>query len=93
MPRTLTLGVLQTAYGTDLADNIARTAAELGVQDPLDPRQNVEGGVKYLRKMLDAFGGATAQAERVASAFAAALPLGLILPKHLKVPAAMRERL
>ena len=28
-----------------------------------------------------------------ASAFAAALPLGLILPKHLKVPAAMRERL
>lgn len=28
-----------------------------------------------------------------ASAFAAALPLGLILPKHLKVPAAMRNRL
>lgn len=28
-----------------------------------------------------------------ASAFAAALPLGLILPKHLKVPAAMRDRL
>lgn len=28
-----------------------------------------------------------------ASAFAAALPLGLILPKHLKVPASMRERL
>ena len=28
-----------------------------------------------------------------ASAFAAALPLGLILPKHLKVPAGMRDRL
>ena len=28
-----------------------------------------------------------------ASAFAAGLPLGLILPKHLKVPAAMRDRL
>jgi N-carbamoylputrescine amidase len=27
MPRTLTLGVIQTRYGTDLADNIARTAA------------------------------------------------------------------
>ncbi len=27
------------------------------------------------------------------SAFAAALPLGLILPRHLKVPAAMRDRL
>lgn len=28
-----------------------------------------------------------------AAAFAAALPLGLILPKHLKVPASMRDRL
>lgn len=28
-----------------------------------------------------------------ASAFAAALPLGLVLPKHLRVPASMRERL
>ena len=28
-------------------------AAEMGVQDPLDPRQNVMGGVKYLRRLLD----------------------------------------
>lgn len=27
------------------------------------------------------------------SAFAAALPLGLILPKHLKVPASVKDRL
>jgi hypothetical protein len=27
------------------------------------------------------------------SAFAAALPLGLVLPKHLQVPAALREQL
>lgn len=32
------------------------TARELGVQDPFDPRQNVEGGVRYLRQMLDRFG-------------------------------------
>ncbi len=33
------------------------TAAELGVADAFDPRQNVEGGVKYLKKMMDMFGG------------------------------------
>ena len=33
------------------------TAAELGVQDAFDPRQNVEGGVKYLKRMLDMFHG------------------------------------
>lgn len=42
------LGLMQLMPGT---------AAELGVHDPLDPRQNVEGGVKYLRKMLNTFGG------------------------------------
>lgn len=33
------------------------TASELGVKDPLDPAQNIMGGAKYLRKMLDMFGG------------------------------------
>jgi soluble lytic murein transglycosylase-like protein len=28
-------------------------AAEMGVEDPFDPRQNVMGGVKYLRRLLD----------------------------------------
>ena len=32
------------------------TAAALGV-DPYDTRQNIEGGAKYLRQMLDSFGG------------------------------------
>ncbi|MCI7056958.1 MAG: lytic transglycosylase domain-containing protein [Selenomonas bovis] len=32
------------------------TAASLGV-NPYDEKQNVEGGAKYLREMLDAFGG------------------------------------
>ncbi|WP_294157286.1 lytic transglycosylase domain-containing protein [uncultured Selenomonas sp.] len=32
------------------------TAAGLGV-DPYDEQQNVEGGAKYLREMLDTFGG------------------------------------
>ena len=33
------------------------TAKELGVYDSLDPQQNIEGGVKYLAKLLAIFGG------------------------------------
>jgi soluble lytic murein transglycosylase-like protein len=32
------------------------TAADLGVTDSLDPTQNIEGGVAYLRQMLDRYG-------------------------------------
>ena len=33
------------------------TASGLGVDDPFDPRQNVDGGARYLRQMLDRYGG------------------------------------
>lgn len=33
------------------------TAAGLGVTDSFDPAQNIDGGVKYLRNMLNRFGG------------------------------------
>lgn len=33
------------------------TAAALGVTDPRDPAQSIEGGAKYLKQQLDAFGG------------------------------------
>jgi soluble lytic murein transglycosylase-like protein len=33
------------------------TAAGLGVTDVLDPLQSLDGGAKYLRQQLDAFGG------------------------------------
>jgi soluble lytic murein transglycosylase-like protein len=33
------------------------TAAGLGVTNPLDPAQAIEGGAKYLRQQLDRFGG------------------------------------
>jgi soluble lytic murein transglycosylase-like protein len=33
------------------------TAAGLGVDDPLDPRQNMEGGAKFLKQLLEKFDG------------------------------------
>ena len=33
------------------------TARELGVNDPFDIRQNIDGGCRYLRRMLDHFDG------------------------------------
>lgn len=33
------------------------TARELNVADPFNPRQNIEGGAKYLKSMLDRFDG------------------------------------
>jgi transglycosylase-like protein with SLT domain len=38
------------------------TAARMGVRDPLDPRQNVFGGVKYLSQLLARFDGDVALA-------------------------------
>jgi soluble lytic murein transglycosylase-like protein len=33
------------------------TAASLGVTDPFDPAQNIDGGVRYLSQLLAQFGG------------------------------------
>ncbi len=33
------------------------TASEVNVADPFNPRQNINGGTRYLRKMLDLFNG------------------------------------
>jgi soluble lytic murein transglycosylase len=33
------------------------TARELRVDDPFDPYDNLQGGVRYLRRMLDTFNG------------------------------------
>lgn len=42
------LGLMQLMPGT---------ARALGVADPFDPAQNVEAGARYLRHLLDRFGG------------------------------------
>ena len=36
---------------------VPATARRFGVENPFDPKQNLEGGVNYLRYLLDLFGG------------------------------------
>jgi soluble lytic murein transglycosylase-like protein len=38
------------------------TAAELGVNDPFDPKENIEAGARYLRQLLDKYKGDLPQA-------------------------------
>jgi soluble lytic murein transglycosylase-like protein len=38
------------------------TAAELGVADPFDPKDNMEGGARFLKMLLDKYKGDLAQA-------------------------------
>lgn len=53
----------QSAAGArGLTQLMPGTAAGLGVTDPFDPVQSLEGGAKYLRSMLDRFGGDEAKA-------------------------------
>jgi soluble lytic murein transglycosylase-like protein len=45
------------AGASGLTQLMPGTAASLGVTDPTDPAQAIDGGAKYLRQQLDSFGG------------------------------------
>jgi LysM repeat protein len=73
VPLKLALGVIQQESGgnpnarsgvgaTGLMQLMPGTAKEMGVQNARDPHQNLEGGFKYLGKMLKQFGGDTTKA-------------------------------
>jgi soluble lytic murein transglycosylase-like protein len=38
------------------------TAKDMGVKNPFDIQQNIDGGTRYLKKMMDMFGGNVKQA-------------------------------
>lgn len=42
---------------TGLMQLMPDTASELGVTDPTDPMQNIDGGAKYMRQLLDKYNG------------------------------------
>lgn len=48
---------VSSAGAVGLMQLMPDTARELGVADPFDPAQNVEGGAKYLRSLLDRYNG------------------------------------
>ncbi len=73
LPAELIRGVIQAesnfqvsaqspAGAQGLMQLMPATARELGVDDPFDIRQNIDGGARYLRQMLDLFDGDVKQA-------------------------------
>lgn len=48
---------ISSAGAQGLTQLMPDTAQGLGVTNPMDPQQNVMGGAKFLRQMLDKFGG------------------------------------
>jgi soluble lytic murein transglycosylase-like protein len=52
-------GAISPAGAIGLMQLMPETAMEMGVEDPKDPFQNVMGGTKYLRQLLETFGGST----------------------------------
>ncbi len=55
-------GATSPAGAQGLTQLMPGTAASLGVTDPLDPAQAIEGGARYLRQQLDRFGGDASKA-------------------------------
>jgi soluble lytic murein transglycosylase-like protein len=49
--------IRSSAGAVGLTQLMPGTASSLGVTDPTDPAQSLDGGAKYLREQLDAFGG------------------------------------
>lgn len=50
-------GAVSRSGAMGLMQLMPETAARLGVRDPFDPGQNIEGGVRFLRDLFSMFGG------------------------------------
>ncbi len=50
---------VSTAGAQGLMQLMPVTANRLGVSDPFDPKENIEGGIRYFKTLLDTFGNDT----------------------------------
>ncbi len=50
-------GAVSSKGALGLMQLMPGTAGEMYVQDPVDPRQNISGGTRYLRQLANQFGG------------------------------------
>lgn len=56
------VSAVSSAGAQGLMQLMPATARELGVKNPFDIEQNIDGGTKYLRQMIDRFGGSVRKA-------------------------------
>jgi soluble lytic murein transglycosylase-like protein len=55
-------GAQSSAGASGLTQLMPATAAAMGVSDPLDPAESIEGGARYLSGLMSRFGGNTEEA-------------------------------
>jgi soluble lytic murein transglycosylase-like protein len=55
-------GAQSSAGASGLTQLMPATASSMGVTNPLDPEQSIEGGARYLSQLLSQFGGNTTEA-------------------------------
>lgn len=74
-------GLTSSAGAQGIMQIIPSTQKYLGITDPFNPAQNIEGGIRYFKEMLNKFGGDVEKALRAYNAGPGNVPKGQ-MPKY-----------